>query len=434
MKVGGAQVCITPKLGSDIYHFEDKIRKGNIVDSDLYASILALESAGFPLIIISLDLIWISAIFDRDLKNKIYLALGFLPDNILICATHTHSSPQISFAIKNGARPDPRYIESLIERIVDNVQRAWNAREVARIELHTFVTNSVINRRKKIIDISAIKRLQLRWKIANRPNFHGYVDDTVSIVNFVNNKGVAIGGLFNMACHPTLNRSNTITADFPGYLQELMVNRFNPHYVVCFLQGFAGNVKAAVVKKKQFNVVHPLKSLVEMIFDSIRFKKYFSPDSIATFACRIFSEVPWNSKWRKIDPFFSVNSKVLNVDSGIVLDLGSTGVQNLESHEQSLLFFSRFNIAQDLIVFSMSGEIFAEYARWLRTKLQMYDIDLIPVGYAGGMIGYVPDLDAMLQGGYEVERSVGEFGRVKLPKCTEQRIKDVIISMFDGIL
>ena len=68
------------------------------------------------------------------------------------------------------------------------------------------------------------------------------------------------------------------------------------------------------------------------------------------------------------------------------------------------------SIGDELRIIALGGEIFAEYSLWLREFFLSKKLDLLTVGYCNGMVGYIPTFDAMLEGGYEVERSYKIFG------------------------
>lgn len=64
-----------------------------------------------------------------------------------------------------------------------------------------------------------------------------------------------------------------------------------------------------------------------------------------------------------------------------------------------------------------------EYGLWLRRILP----GVVPVGCCGGMEGYIPDQEALDRGGYEVDRSLDDFGRkARFADGVEEKVKRMI--------
>ena len=93
-RAGCAQQKITPPLGVSLAgYFHDRI--GKSVRDDLYARAIVIESSGTRLAIISCDLISISEELSLPAKAIIEKEVGIPPENVLICATHTHTGPEV---------------------------------------------------------------------------------------------------------------------------------------------------------------------------------------------------------------------------------------------------------------------------------------------------------------------------------------------------
>ena len=99
VKVGFSQINITPPIGTCLsgYNYE---RPSKGVHDELFARTLMIDFEGGLLCLVQMDLIGIDEHFVEELFNEVKY-LGIKKDNLIICATHTHSGPQGIFYKKD---------------------------------------------------------------------------------------------------------------------------------------------------------------------------------------------------------------------------------------------------------------------------------------------------------------------------------------------
>lgn len=105
-------------------------------EGELTVRALVLEDGTTRVAIVSADFLG----FPAALGNKVRAAVkGIPPENILIGATHTHSAPDTyGFPDKNGATSsDPKYLESICQRMVEAINEAAAKAQPARIKIAT---------------------------------------------------------------------------------------------------------------------------------------------------------------------------------------------------------------------------------------------------------------------------------------------------------
>ena len=184
LSVGFSRGCITPKDNVSIYNLDGQSRNSKDILDDLYVNTIVLESDERLLLFISLDIIWVDYKFTKRIKDRLYSEIGISDSNILICATHSHSTPQIAYHVNNEARPDKSYIDLIINIVCERSIFSFNNRVSAKARYSSFSTNLSVNRRKEVIDIYRLKKFSFEKKIANRPNLDGPLDDSLSILAF----------------------------------------------------------------------------------------------------------------------------------------------------------------------------------------------------------------------------------------------------------
>ena len=99
MDIGVARVSILPNKNHKVFSLGGSLLTK--YNSDIYCNIFLLNDNDDCIVIVSIDLIWV----DENLCSKIYCyveeVLHINRENILISATHAHSTPQISKNIKD---------------------------------------------------------------------------------------------------------------------------------------------------------------------------------------------------------------------------------------------------------------------------------------------------------------------------------------------
>ena len=118
---GCAQQVITPPVGVSLAgYFHDRVSKS--VRDDLYARAIVLESGGTRLAMVSCDLISVAEGLTVPAKAFIEKEASIPAENVLICATHTHTGPEIR---SNSVVPrSDQWFEHLPRLIADAVTTA----------------------------------------------------------------------------------------------------------------------------------------------------------------------------------------------------------------------------------------------------------------------------------------------------------------------
>lgn len=412
---GLSQKVITPKKAISLAGLGPRISQG--VLDDLYVRVACLEKNEIRLIIISFDLLWVSRSFVDKIRTWIWEVFCIPPENILICATHTHSGPQTRENSFDGSSLDPEYVEFLERRVQKAVVEACSFLERGVMQISVGSTSHTVNRRRAIFDYSEMKRFRLKKNFANRPNPHGARDKTVTAIFLRSLDGDTRAIFFNLACHASLYRGRYVSKDLPGCIERALEKSFGKRCAFFFfLQGFTGNVRAGITRSwpspvKVWNVPGYLYSL---FFDRHQFVNPTNQEEADRFARRITDDFLNTMQSRPLALNFSCTEKEIFLP--------------LQDQHQPVPFrVQRMSLAKDCFLVAMEGEIFAEYALFIREIYSGMGVDVLPVGCAGGMVGYIPTADALIQGGYEPERSLEIFGLpAKFSFEIEGMIKKVI--------
>lgn len=221
LRVGAAKVEFTP-LVSELRTPTDIIR------DPLFARAFVISGPGNTCaVLVGLDYGGAREPVIASALPRVAAATGCAEQNILISATHTHSSNTLGLG--GAGNPTP---EKVANAIVAAVTQAKARQRPARIGYGTAQIALNANRDLYTED--------MEWRQQTNPD--GRSDKTLAVVEFIGEDYIPIGVYMNYAMHP-VNFYNTgvISADFPGVASRTIEEAFDEKTVAIFAQGASGD-------------------------------------------------------------------------------------------------------------------------------------------------------------------------------------------------
>ncbi|MBM4032995.1 MAG: hypothetical protein FJ291_14585 [Planctomycetes bacterium] len=240
-KVGRAQEPITPQIGVSLAgYFHD--RRAESVRDELFAKVMVIESGGTRLALVSLDLISVSAEVADSAKEIIKAESGIPPDHVLVCATHTHTGPELR---DNAVVPAClQYVGLLPRRMADTVKRAAEAMVPATLRAGSAIVEGYsFNRLFRLKDGT-----EVFGRSAQAIAPAGPIDPQLQTLSAVDEKGNLIALAVNFALHPDViggGSANFISADWPGEIGRNIAAVYGKDVVTLHLQGTCGDINHA---------------------------------------------------------------------------------------------------------------------------------------------------------------------------------------------
>ncbi|MBI5832041.1 MAG: hypothetical protein HZB16_06990 [Armatimonadetes bacterium] len=186
LRASAAAVDVTPPVGAWLAGFEQN-RVAETTHDPLWARAIALAVGEVPLVLVAVDCIGLLAA-DCD---RIADGLPIPREQVIVCATHTHSGPD-TIGLWG---PDPRtrgVDEVVLTHIVDG------AREAAREALAQLVPA-----RLTLASTGAPTRCAVNLRDP------ASIDPEISVMRFTDRDGHGLATLINWACHPEVLRSSS---------------------------------------------------------------------------------------------------------------------------------------------------------------------------------------------------------------------------------
>lgn len=252
--IGYAKANINPDLPVLLSGY-DTIRSSSEIHDSLYARVLIFQDSQYYTII-SLDTLAVDHHFTKLVREAL-TELGFKPEHIVVCATHTHSGPQglcsgehtvLEGLSKTFGEYDENYASFCVRQILEAVKEAQNGQQPFQVKLI----------KTKVSDVAQ-----------ERHGRTGSMDGFLWAMEFIVDQGLPVL-LYSYPCHPTiLNAKNTaISADLCYGVEKSLGEKYS---MTVFVNGAAGDISTRFVRREAtFDEVVRLGKLVaDTIDDSL---------------------------------------------------------------------------------------------------------------------------------------------------------------------
>ena len=341
------------------------------------------DAYGRRLLLVGADVIWFSDALSARLRRDLARRMEAPPEAVVLAATHTHGSPQPDSRFRVGVH-DAAWVERLEAAIHEAAGEALAAAPVdcglARGKATVGPPVAVCRRRMAW----HISRNGIGRRVQNLPNPRRPVDSDLSLLIMRDAGGQARAAIVHFCCHPVALPLGDRGGDYPGLLRAALARRLGTDAIV-FLQGFAGDIRPRLLHRP----VGIKDRLVEIVLGR-RFRPSRSGDAewIAEMLTRT-AEAAVESEQTVSDIGFAARHATMPLVDANGREVGRS------------LDVTVWGLADDLTLVFASGEMLSGLS--LRA-------DVVSVGYANGMVGYVAPEQEYAGGGYEVDGFLERFG------------------------
>lgn len=391
LRAGFAEVDITPPVGVRKCGWNNKLHSTSVRDP-LFARVAVLEAGAGRIALVSLDLLFVHREETAAIREGVEKKFGFPGRAILVGATHNHAGP----AIEEDLYPkEEEYVKAMVGKTVACFGKALEARADAALGFgRAFEWEVAFNRRVVMRDGTA--RCHGSLADPNALASEGPVDPEVAVVAARGRDGALLGSIVNFACHPCHHGGDgALSAGYPGALAKHMKERGSP--VTLFLQGACGNTHHAdpgrARPEKSMDEIG--RTLAEDAFKAIGTMKFRERAALgsASRALELPFRKPTEAEMKGTSRGAQRFGEPGFYDKTLPALLDRIRTKGTEPAEVQALFVDRHAIV------AIPAEYFVQYG--LRIKEEGRPRETLVVGYANGMLGYVPTREAFRRGGYE---------------------------------
>jgi hypothetical protein len=261
------------------------------------------------------------------------------------------------------------------------------------------------------------RRLPVDGKFQNSPNPDGPVDQDVPVLQAKDHNGFILALLFGYACHNTTLSFYQWCGDYAGYAQAALESDY-PGTTALFMQGCGGDQNPYPRSRLELAQIHgrSLATSVEAALQNAGIP-VTGPLELAFGDVPIdFAPQPTRGEFEQQaaqtkDTWLATHAKKM------LARIDRDG--KLPEHYPYPVQAIRFGHTFAMLAFS--GETTVDYS--LRLKREHPEIPLWVAGYSNDVMGYIPSLRVLKEGGYEAGDSM-KFGNLPYPwaDSTEEKI------------
>jgi hypothetical protein len=398
-KAGAARVDTTPGAPVWMSGYASRSSPSQGVAHPLAAKALALSDAqGQKAVLVTCDIIGFSRSFTGRVAERVKERYGIPRENLVLFASHCHSGPTPYDGVDSGrSSAIPRekmqnnldYTRALETKIVELVGAALAKLEPARLSYGTSRAHFALNRREPT---------EKGIRLGKNPT--GPSDESVPVLQVQSAAGKPLAILFGYACHNTTHRPNMmeIDPDYAGYAQD-KIEADNPGAIALFVTGCAGDADPHPYGTLDLARAHG-EALGEAVKLLLARPLLLTPVSgtlrtAFTEATIRFGGPTDRGSYEKLlkDPNSGRRRHAERMIE--VLDQGRPIRTELPYAVQA------FALGDQLTLLALSGEVVVDYAIRLQGELGGAGRTLWVAAYANDVMGYIPSVRVLREGGYE---------------------------------
>ncbi len=408
MLLGVNKTNITPGFPIELAGFAHREGLATVVENSLYVKTFYFELNEKKMLVLVADLIWWGDEVVAELQKEIELRYSIPKEYICFHATHNHSGPQTSLRFsKQLGETSKEYVGFLKEQTLQSVKKAVGDIEEVTIDRCTGVSKLGIYRRKRVDN-----------EIVRAPNSEVSTDNELSVISFKTEAKCIKSIWIHYSCHPTTTDANVVSSEYPGVCTEEVEKHF-PDATVAFMQGFSADVRPALIKEEEFyrgtleEMKEVGKRLAKEVLDVLKSGK------------KVTVKETINIQTTTLQLQFEQKDIVEHIPEDLVDEWPRLVEENLRNGYE--LNMQYIQLGDQLSFLSCNAELSQAYGQCIKK----IDHHVLPLGYANGMVGYIPTKKQLCGGGYEPIESIFYFG---LPTMLSFDIETIIQREFESLL
>jgi hypothetical protein len=421
LKVGLAEVNITPPVGISLCGFGHRKGVAESVHDDLHARAMVVAGGDVRLAVVTADIISFAPDLVARIRGLVQSSTGIPAEHVLLNGSHSHSGPTVHAFRSMGERDGP-YEDVLCRKVAGAVSVACSRLEPASLHAGRAPVKIGHNRR------------QLRdGRMVLGHNPEGPEAPWVDVLRVDREDGGTSGLLLSTAAHPVNLRHLAFSAEYPGYAAAFVKRNLNGA-TASFAQGCCGDINCTPMSNTLDTSVRQGETLGAAALSAA-----WSADPVEgeAVACEVRTVdlpqiVPSVEEARQAVSQATETVEKIEQDPEATPYLvrqvrGQIGWAEdyLAAAEKARPQAQAFEVQTmrigNVALVAYPGEMFVDYQLTMDRE-SPFD-RTFTLGYTNGCIGYVPTADEYPRGGYEVNTAFHYYGTLMIgPEC-EERIK-----------
>lgn len=263
MKAGFGKSDITPRLGVQLAGYGPyRNRAAQEIVTPLYCRAMVVTQSRRRAVLMSLELGGTPRELSERIRRAVVARIGGNVDEVMVSATHTHSSPAVA-GMYGWGEADMMYLETLPTRAAEAaVQAAANLAEVEWHHAQGPCEGIAVNRETDTgfaMNENFAERIDPQW----RPAKPEHTDPTVRVLAAYAG-GKLVGLLHHFGCHPVVYGEKTaaIHGDYAG-VATLQLEKKYSGTVAMFFPGALGDINPKLNHRVPAESLRALKAIAK---------------------------------------------------------------------------------------------------------------------------------------------------------------------------
>jgi hypothetical protein len=399
-KAGVARVDTTPTAPVRMAGYASRTSPSQGVAHHLAAKALALaDDRDHRVVVVTCDIIGFRRSFTNRVADRVKTKHGLPREDLVLFASHNHAGPALAdladaaaggTSRREGFEANVTYTRELEDKIVALIGEALAKLEPASLSYGVGRAHFALNRREP-----TAKGIKLGKNPA------GPTDESVPILRLKNASGRVLAIIFGYACHNTTLRPDMmkIAADFAGHAQD-RVEADYPGAVALFVAGCAGDADPHPFGTLAMAKEHgeELGSAVKFVLDHPAWLMNLSGPLRTAFTETAvhFAGPTDRAAYERLLNHSNQGRRKHAQRMVEAIDQGRP-VQSVYPH----YCVKALALGDQLTLAALSGEVVVDYAIRLQRELGGEGRALWVAAYANDVLGYIPSVRVLKEGGYE---------------------------------
>ena len=447
MRCGFFESEITPPLGASMYGY-GVTRLASGLRSRLYAKAAVLETEDGLVAMLAVDAEKLPVGIIKTVRERVSRYTPILPENILLAATHSHTSGPVyangglykGINVKGNELIADDKLDDLTLRITamkaaDAIILAWQRLRPAVVQFGSENAEGISFVRQYILRDGSVRTNPKRADI-ERP--YANPDTHLPVLFFTTPEGDPLGAITSFALHhdtDTDKKSDSdISADYSGYVSRELRRHFGEDFVTVFFSGFCGNINHFNYGGTVFAM--PSKEIGGAVSQKL-LAAIHSAEPMHGPVCSLRETVPIPK--RRLEPGFLDRVKYLlknppsegqavniaNPDSDLFkYSRGPAIVEFFDTDNRELYLDVQVIRVGDCLICAVPWEIFSQFGEKIRNELHTDKIILVSMANEDATQGYIPTPELFLPTVYE-----SSVASAKLDPSAGDMLADTVISL-----
>ncbi len=252
LMLGVGREVITPSVGGHLYGYNPDIISESVND-DLTVTAFYFEQDSKKALMLSICVCEINTALCDELRRMLEEKTGVPKENIMLCAIHTHSAPNVA-GTQGWGDIDREYCDNIfVPKILRAAESAVT--KTVSVKMKSAFGDSLVgvNRRQTLAD----------GRVVFGQDTGGLFNKKMTVLSFEDEKGKCVANMVHYGCHGTAAGENReITRDWSGIMVDALEEKNGG--VTAFFNGSVGDAGPRISNGKTTGDISYVKELGEI--------------------------------------------------------------------------------------------------------------------------------------------------------------------------